>query len=483
MAITVKGIPGNWRAPGVYIGNQPRNGGGQVGLRPTMIIGQMLSTGTAIANTPVQVFSQADVDALTGVGSMLSRMYAAYSKNDITGPVWLTPVVDGVGTAGTVAVTLTGTATETGTNVLYVNNYPVYGAVAVGDTAVIAATTLATAITASVNTTGVTASAAAGVITLTSANKGITAGDVQVKANKNGLASGERTPAGLTVVVGAPVAGTIDSDLTVALANIAPLPFSFLVVPYTTTAVNTQVNTLLSDTVGRWGPLSQIFGGAFNAIRGTLAATTTYGASVNGNHTLTLPILDSQTPAYIAAAIFGGLAASISRSNVALPIVGTLIGLDAPSITQRLRRTDENTLLFTGISSTRVDNAGNVKLTRAISNYQTDTGWLAIEPQFCVEYADTYIRSDLESKYAQVSLVADGNPVTPGSGAVTPSLILGHVNNLYLDLEALGVVQNSAQFIAQSYVEADLTAGVVSLYLPIQCAGQLRIIKILNSFS
>lgn len=408
-------------------------------------------------------------------------MYAAYVQNDPSASVYCCPLTDGAGTAASETISFSGSATASGANTIYVNNISISAAVASGDSA----TAQAAAYAAAVNTEAsnpntilsVTASASGGNVTLTSAHKGVSAGDLQVSINKNG----ETTPSGVSVSVGSFIAGTVDPDLTTLISNISAVAWSFLVCPYTTTTVNSQIQSLLSDTTGRWSPINQLYGFCFNAVRGTLATLTTYGSSVGSNkHVSTLGVLDSQTPLYVAAAAYAGMVANTVRSNPALPIVGILEGVDAPSILYRLRRTDENTLLYAGITPPRVDSSGNFKVARAVQNYQSDTNYLNLETDFLVEYVDRTIRTDLETTFAQMSLVADGNPTGPD--ATTPKLVLKHVWGIYLALEQDGIVQNSKDFIAQSYCDADLTAGVVSLYLPTQVADQLRIIRIQNSF-
>lgn len=488
MAISTPGFPNNFLSPGVYISNVPSGGGASQGVQAAMLVGQMLSGGTAVANVPVQVFAQSDVNALFGAESMLAQMFMAYRLNDPSGAVWACPVADASGTAASVTVTFAGTPTQVGANIIYVNNQPISVAVSLTDTANSMASNWANAVTTAVanpnSALGVTASATGAIVTLTSAHIGLTVGDIQVKTNKNGPSNGEWTPAGVTVTVGALAAGTVDPVLTTAFTNIQALPWTFLCCPYTTTTVNAAVETLLSDTVGRWSPLQQVYGDRLAAIRGTLTTITGYGATVGANkHASTVAIMDSQTPVYEAAAAYAGLVALNVRSNPALPIRGILQGVDAPSPISRLRRIDENTLLSTGISVIRVDNSGNSEVVRTVQEFTANSNYINLETDFLVQYVDTFIREDLETTYAQVSLLADGNPVAAGSGAVTPSMVLAHVWGLYITLEALGIVQNSKTFIQTSYVEANVTAGVVSLYLPVQVASQLRIIRILNSFS
>jgi phage tail sheath gpL-like len=484
MAINISGLPANWRAQGVVIGTQPLNGGGTNGPQPTYIIGQMLSTGTAVANIPVQVFSQSDVNTYTGIGSMLSQMYAAYTVNDPNGPVFIVPLTDnGSGTTASVSATFSGTAVNASTFNIYVNNKITTTGVSPTDSTTLMASNVAASVN-SITSLGVTAVAVGSAVTFTSVHKGITAGDVQVSINKNGLANGESTPTGVTVSIGALVPGTGDPILTTALANIQNLPWTFLVCPYNTSTANTAVATLLDNVVGRWSPIQQLYGDSFSAVRGTLGTMTTFGASVNFKHLAVLPIFDAQTPVYIAAAIFAGLTATNVRTTPVTPIVGPLLGLDAPSLPNRPSRVTENALLYTGLCSTRVDNAGNVKLTRAIQTWQTDTNWLPLNTDFLLQAVNTFIKADLDSLYAAYGIVSDGNTVTAGSYVTTPSLVLQHVWGLYDELAELNIVQNPTAFKANSFVDAtQISVGVLSLYLPIQIADQLVTIRILNSFS
>jgi phage tail sheath gpL-like len=490
MAINLIGLPQSWRSPGTYISNIPAGGGGGgIGLQSTMIVAQMQSSGSALPNIPVPVFAQSDVNAQFGSQSQIAQIFAGYRLNDPTGQCYVCPLADSSGgTAASVVVTVAGTATSAGSLTIYINNNATNTLVNVGDTATVVANNFLAQMAlliANVNViVGVTASAVAGAITFTSIHAGVSVGDVQISVNKGGTANGEVLPPGISATVGALTAGTGDPSLTTALLNITPLPWSFLVCPFSTTTVNGEINTLLSDSVGRWSPTQMMYGDSYNAIRGSLASAVEYGTTIGSNiHMSTLSIIDSQTPIFVAAGIFTGLVANNVRSNPALPIVGVLQGLDAPSLVNRLRRVDENTLLFSGVSPVRVNLSGDATLPRAVQNYQVNDSYLNLETDYLVQYCDTYIREDLDETYAQVALYADGQPITAGAQATTPSLILSHIWCLYANLCDGGYAQELKSFIAGSYVEANIAAGTVSLYLPIVVASQLRILRVLVGFN
>jgi phage tail sheath gpL-like len=489
----IPNLPSNYRSPGINIANVPANGGGSVGAQPTYIFGQFLTFSgcTTVANYPVQVFQTSDVYTVTTPNSMLSNEYATYRLNDPVGPVWLVPIADNAaGTQSSVAITITGTTASAGTVNLYINNTPVQALTVSGDTSTMVASNLV----ASINLTTmipVSAAAVGGVVTITSLHKGITAGDLQVSLNKNGTANGEFTPSGLAITIGALTAGTGEPDITTALANIANVDGSFFVNPYNLSTAYTQTNTTFNDATGRWSPTVQKYGDSFNATRGTqslfgtAAAVAAYGLTVNAEHITTIGIMDSQTPVYQWAAAYAGLAGSVVRSNPAAPIVGQLYGVDGPSILNRLTRNTENTLLYSGISTIKVKQDGSVWLTRAIQNIQTNTNWLNLEMDYKLAYIDTDLRTDLQTTFIDTGyiLVADGNPVTPGTNVTTPSLILAHVWGRYLGYCFDNIAQNFSQFQQNSSVSANIQTGVVTLVLPCQTAGELRRIQIINNFS
>lgn len=493
MPNNIPNLPANCRSPGVNIANVPANGGGSVGAQPTYIFGQFLTFAgcTTVANYPIQVFQTSDVYTVTAPNSMLANEYATYRLNDTVGPVYLVPIADnGSGTASSVAITITGTTATAGTVNLYINNTPVQTLTNVGDTS----TMVASNVVASINSTTMIPCSAAfvgGVVTITSLHKGITAGDLQVSLNKNGTSNGEFTPSGLAITVGALVAGTGDPDITTALANIANVAGSFFANPYNLSTAYTLTNTAFNDVTGRWSPTSMQYGDSFNATRGTqslfgtVQAVAAYGATVNAEHITTVGIMDAQTPVYQYAAAYAGLTATIVRSNPASPIVGQLFGVDGPSLLNRLNRNTENTLLFAGISTIKVKQDGSVWLTRAVQNIQTNTNWLNLEMDYKLAYIDTDLKTQIQTKFIDQGyiLVADGNPITPGSSVTSPSLILAYAWGLYLNYVMDNIAQNFTYFQQNSSVSANIQTGVVTLVLPVQTAGELRRIQIINNFS
>ena len=86
-----------------------------------LLFGQMLDSGTATAGKPVAVSSAAMAKTLFGRGSMLARMVEAYRNTDVLGALYCIPLEDAsTATKASATVTITGTASESGTVYLYI---------------------------------------------------------------------------------------------------------------------------------------------------------------------------------------------------------------------------------------------------------------------------------------------------------------------------------------------------------------------------
>ena len=82
---------------------------------PSLLMGTLLSGGTGSANSPVQVFSAAEVAGLFGRGSQVHREAIAYFASDrAAGEVWAI-ALDETTTAAEGTITIAGTASETRT--------------------------------------------------------------------------------------------------------------------------------------------------------------------------------------------------------------------------------------------------------------------------------------------------------------------------------------------------------------------------------
>src|ERR1700746_4115412 len=121
-------------------------------LQNSLLLGQMLPTGTAVPDVPVLVESKAQILQLCGQGSMLANMAQRYVADDPFGPLYIVPLVDdpaGVVATGTIAIT--GPATASGTINLYIGGIRTQCAVSSGDAVSAITTNLEAAINANLD--------------------------------------------------------------------------------------------------------------------------------------------------------------------------------------------------------------------------------------------------------------------------------------------------------------------------------------------
>lgn len=453
----------------------------------SLLIGQMLSTGNATANVPIIATSQADAVKAFGSGSMLSMMHQQYRLTDPFGTLYLLPVADlSGGTKGTVAIVVSGTATAAGTLNCYIAGVNVQVAVSASDTASVVAGNLNTAIASVVSTLPCTSAVTSATVTLTANHKGAVAGDIDVRLNYRGAIAGEVTPAGLSFAI-TPAAGTGDPDLATALANLPANTFDYIGFPYASSADFTEIVGLLSDATGRWSWQSELFGMAFTALRGSFSALATYGVTNNAQHISVMGYFDSPTPSYQVAADYTAACAASLRVDPALPLNTVQMNWLAPPMQSRFTISEQNSLLFDGVSTFNVAQGGVVQIQRAITTYQTnpagapDDSYLNCERLATLTAVIRAIRTDLQQKYSRKKLVIDGTPIPAGSNLTTAQSIAYEVVAIYQQLATSGLVQDPTTF-AKTIGWQNAGNGQVNLLLPINCANQLETIAMLVQF-
>lgn len=484
-------IPAALRVPLFYaeIDNSQANTGEQSNQR-TLIIGQITASGIATPNVPI--ISQGLDDAVLqgGVGSMLALMTERYRANDSFGEVWYLPLADaGGGVAAVGNITFTAAPTGNGTLNLGIIDQLVTVPVTASLTTTTLAAAVAAAITANTNLP-VTAAAALGVVTITAKNKGLAGNDLAISVNPGGVGSGQVTPPGVTYTITQPTGGTTNPTLTTALANLADMPFDFIVLPYFDTTSLDALKTFLSDSNGRWSWQNQIYGHAFAAMNGNLAAAQTLGAGRNDQHMTILAENGSLTPHWLWAPAYTGAAAVALKADPGRPVQTLVVnGVVAPPPASRFDLTSRNTLLFTGISTFAVSDDNTVRLENLITTYQKnafsqpDNSYLEVETMFQLMFLMRDLKIDLTSKYPRAKLAGSVARLAPGVNVVTPAMIKSEMIAHYRQLEYNGQAQNSAAFAAGLIVEQNAqNKNRVDILWDGTIMNQLRIFAVLAQF-
>lgn len=487
MAINFTYYPTSNRVPGVFVEMDPSQANTGTQLQSTLLIGQKLAAGTAVADIPIQVESAAQVLQLCGQGSILATMAQRYLQRDPFGDLWLLPLADNAaGVAATGTITVTGTATAFGTLNLYIGGQRVQVGVSTGDTPTIIAGNINTTINAN-DDLPVTSTAALGVVTLHAQHKGSLGNDIDLQANYLGTAGGEYPVAGVTLAFAPMTGGTTSPSLTNGLGNLSSHPYDFICTPYNDTASLNALQTFLADDVGRWSWQEMIYGGAFSAFRGTLGACTAFGNGRNDQHMSVLAFNGSPDPVWIWATEYCAASAASLRVDPGLPLQYINTTLQAPPVAAQWTLGERNTLLYDGMSTTRVGDANTVILERAATTYQhnaagaVDNSYLDVETMFGLMFVARDLSNYLLTRYARKKLVSDTTPILAGSNCVNAPMIKASVIMEYRALETAGYVQNANTF-ARSVVVEDAGNGLVKILAPVDLVNQLRQIAILLQF-
>lgn len=428
-----------------------------------LVAGIKLSTGTVAELIPKQVISAdgSQSDAFWGLGSQISEMIRAAKLANETLELWGIGIDElSGGTAGTTTVTFTGTATATGTIHMHIAGHYVPVAIASGDAATAVATKVDTAIKAHAKYTRMpfTSGAASSVVTLTMRWKGVDQAPVVVNYND------EELPAGIaSAVVAEGVAGAGNPDIGEIITAIAAEQFDTIIVPWNDATNYAALNTELAARYG--GGLSgQNEGCAFIAYSGTHAATTTFGNSMNSKHITCMATNVTPTPSWIWAAADGMVDASepvASRPRQTLPIPGVLPAKRTARWTDQQR----NLLLYDGLATHTVDQAGQCYVERHTTTYQTNAQSVA-DPTFLdvttlrTLYAIRYSRRTAVSRdFPRHLLGEDGADQPVGLPIVTPNSMKAHGVAQFISWANAGWVSLSAlpQFIDEYQVIQDPT--------------------------
>lgn len=445
-------IPGGLREGGIFleIDTSMAVSGLPQMERKLLLIGQKSSTGSAAVNTPVRFTSDNIAKGLFGQGSMLALMAAATEKVKARyGPIdtWAIALDDnGAGVAATGSFAITGAVTQSDVLTVYVGGELVQAAATLADSASALATKLAAAINA-LPDLPVTASAAAGTVTVTARNKGVCGNGIELATS---YYQEDALPSGITIAVTAMSGGAGNPDVTAALAAIAEDWFYSIVCPYTD---SNNLATLESDMLNRWGGMNMKTGHIFNAYDGTHSALTTFGASRNSAHVTTWGLKGCPTWAPVRAAAKAAVCEFSGANDPAMPLRNLVVpGVKAPRLTDRFSFTERNLLLFDGISTTTVDAGGNVVLSRTITNYQKSTNGtddeslLRLETKWTVDYLRYSAKQRIGLRFPRHKLADDGTNFAPGQKVVTPKLIAAELIALFADWELAGLVEDREQF-------------------------------------
>lgn len=487
--VSFNSIPSDVRVPLFYaeMDNSAANTAQTNG--PALLFGHAL-TGSSIKPNTLTPMSTGDLaGSLAGRGSQLARMVTAYRKVDPFGELWVIAVPEPAGAAAKGTLTITGTATASGTVALYIGNVLVQAAVTNDDDAAAVAASITAAINAN-TALPVTAAAVAGVITITARHKGLSGNDIPLALNYRESVGGETLPAGITVVLVAMASGTGSPDLSGSIAAMGDELADFIGLPFNDSASLAAMAMEMNDSSGRWSYARQLYGHVYSVKFGDLSSLVTFGGTMNNQHiTVTGHETTSQTAADELTALHTARNAVFIRIDPARPTqTGELNGALPPASGKRFILTEQQSLLSHGIA-TAFTESGVLRVQRAITTYQKnaygvkDNSYLDSETLHTSAYVLRRLKSVITSKYGRHKLANDGTRFGPGQAVVTPAVIRGELCATYRQMEREAIVENAELFEKHLIVERNANdPNRLDVLFPPDYVNQLRVFALLNQF-
>lgn len=361
-------IPSSIRKPGKYfefntklaVRTLPNN------KQRMLIVGQKTAAGTIAQKVATLIFSDKEAETYFGAGSMCHLMVRAAIKANAYLDLTVIALDDaGAGVAAAGTVTFTGPATSAGALTLYIGNQKVVIAIAATDTATAIAAALVTQIGKQPDLP-VTATSALGVATLTAKNKGLCGNNINLAYELTGAA-------GVTTAIVAMASGATNPALQDALTVVFPEQYHIVVTPYNNQADLTTLRDHL-DSVS--GPMEQRGAIGCYGMNGALATATTLSGQVNHGRLInpylryTAATKRQSMPYEIACAHAAVMA---FEEDPARPLnTLELKGIASADIADRLSRTEQETLLYNGVTPLEIGPGEKVQVVRAISTYIKD---------------------------------------------------------------------------------------------------------------
>lgn len=448
-----------------------------------LMIGQKLAAGTKSALEPVRVTSADQAAEFFGNGSHLHLMARGnFANNQIIETVCVAIDDPGSAVAADGTITLTGTPTQSGTLSLYVAGERVQVLAEAADTV----TTIATRIAAAINAATylpVTATSAAGVVTVTAKNKGLVGNDIDIRLNY----FDEETPAGLTVAITAMADGAGAPDLDTVWAALGEEQYILVCGPYNDSA---SIASIREEFAERDGPTKQIDSVYITAFYGTHSEATTIGEAPNSKYGIIVPTQKSPTFAPEYAAMIVGVVANSASIDPARPFQTlTVQGARAPSAKDQYNLNERNLHLYDGLSTTTVNAGGEVVIERLITTYRKnnfgadDASYLDLNTILTLSYIRYSFRTYFLQKYPRHKLANDGTRFGAGQAIMTPKVAKGECAGIFRNWETNGLVEGFTQFMDELIVERNAEdANRLDFMLPTDLVNQLRVMGVQIQF-
>lgn len=468
--IPITGVGGDFRVPGSYAEILFAQGpaSASAGERQVVFAMPMLSTGTWTPGTlygPITAATDAETGG--GSGAPIHRGIRKFLKHNKDAKVWALPVAETTGgspVAATLVITVATVPTGIGTAVVNVcgedNSYTY-------DPLVDTVTTIATGLRDAINAKSwlpVTASAAAGVLTLTAKLKGISQGTASLGVIRVRVSISAGTATTITAAggfVGASVAGVEGSTTEAAQLLTALGAIDMVRKYYIVTSANdaTSLGNIKTHIINKSEPRRGLRSRGIAAYMGTGANGATLATGRNYER---INIFWQENSDHDCAEIAGAMAALLQQLEQVDP-TGNISGLRLSDIinpcfsaSDRPTDTEQNDAINDGLSPIGTDELG-AYLVMYINTRSKNSAGTQDDPRasegHVVSGADAFVDDLLanwalnfsQKKFKPDELLADGkfNPNQPQiRNVVRPSTIVPFIKRKMDDFDSLGHLED-----------------------------------------
>lgn len=460
--IPILGLPTSDVVPGQYAQVNFAQGaaGASSGIRKALIIANWTSSDGAGASntvygpdTPVTLQSDGDAATLLGKRSEARRAYKRFAKFNNVTPLYVLTVPDAGGTAATGTITFTNAATAAGFARVYVGEEFVDTLISSGD----AATAIATAVIANVNSKQdwpvVASSGGTGIVTLTAAQTGVRGNWIRFSARVFG--TGVATT--VTPTAHGFMTGGVGVDTwTTALTKIIASRFYYIVSADDGGQAGTGLAALETQVSTQAQPASGIRQRIFVGSVDTLANTITLATGVKGNNArveyINGPSFDCvpvELAAEAAAQYALGEAQSVPECNFNGIGAGGQWGVKAPLNATASTHANLVSALSNGVTPVQFDDKGNTFIVKRVTSYSSTGGQAdyrirdAHKVSICDFFADDLVARG--SAAMQKKTIADdpkvGTPIR-ASNVITPREVTAIATKLAREYADNNLLQN-----------------------------------------
>ncbi|MDP7142690.1 MAG: phage tail sheath subtilisin-like domain-containing protein [Alphaproteobacteria bacterium] len=423
--ITFSQIASNEKIPGYYGEFTTVNANQGVFDYPTriLVIGQLLSSGSADALTKHIIADPKQAQALFGRGSQLALMCEIIlGIQDSIEVHAIGQEDDGASATADGSLLVTSAATSSGTLYLYIAGTRLKVGISADDTEA----EIATAITAAINDKvdlPVTAEVNGDTdeqVDITAKNAGLCGNEIKIAVNNN---PDEVYPAGFAMTITQLSGGTTNPDIADVIDAIEGDWFTDIVMPYTDAANLLAVEEELEERFSATGKMDATLSIGY---RGTFSEIYTFTDGRNSGFLTNIPVpADSLEPAWLWAAAVVAWEGFWSNQHPARPYKGLVLkGITKPKT--EFTTTERRILLGNGCSTWTTNADGNVVLERLVTMYQENAAGIEDETFLDLTTVKTFshIRYDHDAYISTLYFGEEGKVLTENEQAAAASDIL-----------------------------------------------------------